>query len=539
MGLATRRGGLQGTCARWGLYFLTLAISLTARAVDIELQRGAYMTRAAGCADCHTTNSNQPFAGGYRVETPFGHFFGPNITPDPTTGIGGWSEADFRLALRDGVDRHQKFLYPAFPFRSYTKMTDEDIRAIYRYMMSVDPVRRGNLEHELRFPFNQRNALFVWRNLFFRDRNQNFLGLGPQDDFGFMPIRDDERTETLTRHIDELKIRIGRGAMIPAPHRSPEWNRGAYLVEAVTHCTECHTPRNQMGGLKVSKWMAGTIDSINNVVIPNITPDRDTGLASWRKTDWIRFLESGMTPKNSSVGTEMAEVVKNTSTLTHFDRAAMADYLMSLPAVRNRLSKSYNDIPESRFVLSEIASSTPSTSPLPAATSALVQQCTQCHAGRSSDNDAKPLLDGQGDAYLILQLKRYLVQERRDPKGEMNDAVLALSSDDIRDVARYFAAKPMPVNDRTPTFRERNLIERGRKLAEVSCVNCHMNSENNNRPINAFVPALAGQSKQYLIKRMHYFASKEGASSPLMHQLAKKLNEADVENLALYFNFQK
>jgi mono/diheme cytochrome c family protein len=267
---------------------------------------GEYLTRAAGCTDCHTVTPERAFAGGLHIETPFGVFVTPNITPDKATGIGSWTFEDFQRALRDGVSPSGALYYPAFPYRSYSKMTDADMRKIWNYLTARPALTVSNSSNRLSFPFDQRWLLRVWRALFLR---------GPSGD-----------------HARDIKV--ARGPFVPDPERTRSWNRGAYLVEALLHCAECHTPRNRLGAPEVSLWMAGSDVPIGAERAPNITPDRFTGTGAWTIADWTRFLASGIDPRGNFPGGEMAQVVQNTSALTEADRAAVVEYLMTLKPIR-------------------------------------------------------------------------------------------------------------------------------------------------------------------------------------------------------------
>ena len=266
-------------------------------AADAVMRQGEYLFRAAGCANCHTDEKNKgdPLAGGRALKTPFGTFYSPNITPDPETGIGRWSEADFVRALREGIDDEGKHLYPAFPYTSYTQFTDTDLRAIKTYLFSQKPVRQVNKEHELPWYLRSRASLSIWKMLFFKP-----------------------------------------GAFQPQPDQSAAWNRGAYLVTAVAHCGECHTPRNFLGGFKKSRRFAGNPDGVDGADTPNITPDKKTGIGKWSQSDLVEYLETGAMPDGDYAGDAMAEVIDNSlSHLTKDDRKAIAVYVMSLPSVES------------------------------------------------------------------------------------------------------------------------------------------------------------------------------------------------------------
>jgi mono/diheme cytochrome c family protein len=279
---------------------LTAAIMLlTAPAAAVEpdaVARGAYLANAAGCEACHTDREHggQPYAGGRALATPFGTFYSPNITPDPATGIGRWSDAQFLRALHEGVRPDGANYFPVFPYPSFTKITDADAWAIKAYLFSLPAVRQANRSHDVSFPFSWQFLQNGWKLLFF----------------------------------DE-------GRFQPASERSAAYNRGAYLVTALAHCGECHTPRNWFGATEPDRFLAGNPNGPDGKRVPNITPDSKTGIGNWTEDDIIGVLTDGHTPDFDEVGGAMAEVVKNTARLTEEDRAAIAVYLKSLPAIRS------------------------------------------------------------------------------------------------------------------------------------------------------------------------------------------------------------
>jgi mono/diheme cytochrome c family protein len=261
------------------------------------IARGAYLANAADCEACHTDREHggQPYAGGRALATPFGTFYSPNITPDPQTGISRWSDEQFLRALRDGVHSDGANYLPVFPYPSFTKVTDADARAIKAYLFSVPAVRQANRTHDVSFPLSWRFLQDGWKLLFFSP-----------------------------------------GPFRPAPNRSEAYNRGAYLVTALAHCGECHTPRNWFGATKPDRFLAGNPDGPDGKKVPNITPDRKTGIGNWSEDDIIGVLIDGHTPDFDKVGGAMAEVVKSTARLTEEDRRAIAVYLKSLPAIRSK-----------------------------------------------------------------------------------------------------------------------------------------------------------------------------------------------------------
>lgn len=261
---------------------------------DQLLSRGEYMYRAAGCAGCHSdvANGGLENAGGVAIESPFGVFYGPNITPDRQHGIGGWSEADFTRALRYGVSPSGQHYYPAFPYTSYTRIADGDIRALWAYLRSRPAVARRNRPHDVAWYIRFRPALALWKRRYFTP-----------------------------------------GTFAPDPGRSPRLNRGAYLA-AAAHCVECHTPRDIFGGLKRDLYYAGAKDAEG--IIPNITPAKKTGIGGWSEEELAKYLGTGRTPDGDSAGDLMADVIDDgLRYLTDADRRAIAAYILSLPAIEH------------------------------------------------------------------------------------------------------------------------------------------------------------------------------------------------------------
>jgi len=255
------------------------------------VERGEYLTRAADCVVCHTPKDGAPFAGGVAFVLPFGTLYSTNITPDAETGIGNYSDAEFLDAVHKGVGRGKTRLYPAMPYASYTYMTDADALAIKAYLFSLKPVHASAPHNTLRFPFNQRGLMGVWSALF--DSDKRFR---------------------------------------PHAERGPEWNRGAYLVEALGHCGECHTPRNIFQALNTRKQFAGTVQAGWRAY--NITPDRNSGLGAWSDADLVHYLSLGHADGHGTAAGPMGEVVDDSlSKLTPGDITAMVAYLRSVPAV--------------------------------------------------------------------------------------------------------------------------------------------------------------------------------------------------------------
>ncbi|MFA5123806.1 c-type cytochrome, partial [Zavarzinia sp.] len=247
---------------------LLLAAAGPAAADDEAVTRGAYLVRAGGCMACHTAKGGTPFAGGRAMATPFGTFYTPNLTPDAETGIGKWSDADFLRALQQGVSPTGEHYFPVFPFPSYTKAAAADLLAIKAYLFSLAPVHAPRKENEIAFPFSIRALQAGWKLLFFRP-----------------------------------------GEFRPRASQSPVINRGAYLVTALGHCGECHTPRNPAGGTLIGLALAGNADGPDREFVPNITPDAETGIGNWSAGEIAELLASGTKPDFDNVQGSMAEVV--------------------------------------------------------------------------------------------------------------------------------------------------------------------------------------------------------------------------------------
>jgi mono/diheme cytochrome c family protein len=254
-----------------------------------DFKRGQYLAKVGGCVGCHTEEKQGavPFAGGRALKTPFGTFYGPNITPDQQAGVGRWSEADFLKAMRFGVRPDGAHYFPAFPYPSFTKSTDPDLKDLWAYLRRLPPSARASRPHDLRFPFGFRFLLWGWKWFFFKP-----------------------------------------GPFAPEPSRSASLNRGAYLVDALGHCGECHTPRNFLGGPKKSRYLAGGKLPVGGYA-PNLTPTR---LKKVSDKDLKEFLQSGQTPDGDVVAETMGEVIRETtSQLASPDLDALIAYLRSLP----------------------------------------------------------------------------------------------------------------------------------------------------------------------------------------------------------------
>ena len=280
---------------RVGTVLLLLALTQAAPAIGEEdaVERGEYLVRAGGCFSCHTAAGGQQLAGGRALATPFGTFYSPNITPDPETGIGRWTDAQFLRALREGVRPDGANYFPVFPYPSFTGITDGDVLAIKAYLFSLPAVRQHNRPHDVAFPFSWRFLQTGWKLLFFTP-----------------------------------------GPFQPAPERSAAYNRGAYLVTALGHCGECHTPRNFLGAVRSDQRLAGTPVGPDSQTVPNITPDPNTGIGKWEKDDLVQLLKTGTTPEQSKVKGAMRETIQDgLKYLSDDDLEAIANYLLAQPAI--------------------------------------------------------------------------------------------------------------------------------------------------------------------------------------------------------------
>jgi mono/diheme cytochrome c family protein len=276
----------------WWLSAPVGAAAGTAPARVPDLANGQVMFNAGGCASCHAV-PDQPdrlrLGGGVAIKSPFGTFYAPNISSDPTDGIGKWSEAEFVNAVMHGVSPDGQHYFPAFPYTSYQHARREDVLDLFAYLKTLPAVAGKVRDHDVRFPFNIRRNVGIWKFLFMDGK-----------------------------------------PFVADSAKSPQWNRGAYLVNSFGHCAECHSPRNALGGITAAQRFAGGPNPEGEGWVPNIT---QKGLGEWSAKDIAYFLKTGELPDGDSVGGAMTRVIKNTSQLPDDDLAAMADYLKSLPPV--------------------------------------------------------------------------------------------------------------------------------------------------------------------------------------------------------------
>jgi mono/diheme cytochrome c family protein len=287
-----------GAAAFW---FLTAPISMPASALGAhtpDLGNGKTMFVAGGCSSCHAVPKQADptkLGGGLGLRSPFDTFYVPNISSDPTDGIGSWSEAQFVTAMTKGTSPDGSHLFPAFPYTSYQRMRIGDLRDLFAYLKTLPPVAGKIRDHDVPFPFNIRQMVGGWKLLFLDG--------------------------------DTFKS---------DPAQSAQWNRGAYLDNGPGHCAECHSPRNFLGAVIAGKRFTGGPSPDGQGGVPNITQFK---LKDWSLDDIEEVLETGNTPDADRVGGSMVEVVRNTSQLSKADRAAMALYIKSLPPVQGVVPK--------------------------------------------------------------------------------------------------------------------------------------------------------------------------------------------------------
>ena len=324
------------------------------------LARGAYLVRIGACMGCHTAAGGQVLAGGGEVRTSFGNFFAPNLTPDAETGIGAWSVKDFRKAMRHGVAPGGLLLYPAFPYEQYTFLTDGDIDAIYHYLQSIPAIQHRTPPHRLRFPYGTQIALAAWRGLYFRP------ALEP----------------------------TALGNAKPEQKNGAASESGQYLVQAVTHCAACHSPRNGLGALGGGQRLDGGWMAVEGWQAPSLLDSHEAGVQQWSVSDVVQFLRTGHTAGGATASGPMADAVFwSTQYLTERDAAAIAVYLKDLPDAVEDLQP---QLKTSKNIAAHVGNSRVVT--------LYEQYCAACHGVRG---------EGQLPAYPPLAGNRAVV--RADP----------------------------------------------------------------------------------------------------------------------------
>ena len=347
-----KRSGKPALAAAAALLIAGSVVGRAARAAESDpdlIKRGEYLSRAGDCVACHTAPGGKPFAGNLGLEMPIGTIYTPNLTPDKATGIGNWTDDQFYKAMHEGIGVKGEYLYPAFPFPWYTKVTRDDALAIKAYLFSLEPVSSERKKEKIAFPFNVREALLTWRTAFFKP-----------------------------------------GEFVPDPAKSPELNRGAYLVEGLGHCGECHNGNNLLGASDLSGRLKG--GEIQGWYAPNITSDGKEGVGSWSTDELVAFLHDGSAPGRGVALGPMKETVDHSlHYLSNDDLRAMAAYLKSFSGK------------ESYKPLDEAQAQTVGT----AGAGLYLSNCASCHG-----------LDGKGQAGMI-------------PALAGNGAVLARGPQDV------------------------------------------------------------------------------------------------------------
>lgn len=311
-----------------GALLLLLACRAAAAAVDRqdygEIARGRYLAIASDCAACHTAPGGKPYAGGRPIETPFGTLLAPNLTPDRATGIGAWSDDEFVGALLDGTGHGGEHLYPAMPYTYYTRMSREDALAIRAFLATLDPVENDVKSNQLPFPFNIRAGMTVWDALYFTP-----------------------------------------GRFKPVAGKSPQWNRGAYLVEGPAHCGMCHTAKNFLGGDKTSAALQGGV--LQGWLAPDVKGDPRQGLQSWTAADVATYLKTGHNRFTAATGPMSEVITDSTSQMSDADLEAIAVYLK-----------------DEKSGTAPAAPAAPDEKTMQAGRAIYVDACAACHAGNGA-----------------------------------------------------------------------------------------------------------------------------------------------------------
>jgi mono/diheme cytochrome c family protein len=290
--------------------------------------RGQYLAAMGDCAGCHSVRGGEEYAGGLEIATPFGSLYTPNITPDKAHGIGHWTGDDFWQALHEGKGKKGEYLYPAFPYTNYTKVTREDSDALYAYLMTLAPVAVASRHHELRFPYNQRELLAGWRTLYF-----------------------------------------SAGEYKNDPAKSAEWNRGAYIVEGLGHCNACHATRNMLGAVAKADDYSGGLIPLQNWYAPSLSSSREAGLGDWETKEIVELLRTGISPRGAATGPMAVVVQHSLQEMTQVDLTAMATYLKAQSEVK----------PDEPWIAPHSASKAEVGALLQAGAKIYQDRCASCH----------------------------------------------------------------------------------------------------------------------------------------------------------------
>jgi mono/diheme cytochrome c family protein len=371
-------------------FFLCTALAYGAARAEPSAEMIAYgkaLTEAGDCASCHTADPAKPFAGGKRIETPFGGIYSANLTPDSDTGIGAWSDQDFHGALRYGKDPDGSYYYPAFPYPYFTKLTRDDLLAIRAYLATLTPFQNEPPPPDLRWPLNYRVLMRLWNLLFFKP-----------------------------------------GILEPDQQKSTQWNRGRYLVEGVAHCGVCHTPKNIFGADKRARAFGG--GRVLGWFAPRLDGAERSGLKSWSVDDIVEYLQSGRNAKSHADGLMAEVIVNSTSKMSDADVRAIAVYLKDLPA----------GAPEA-------AVTPPSAAEMKAGSEIYAHACVSCHEtdGSGAPRIYPPLpgnanlqsADPSSTLRIILDGAQTVTTPRAPNAGSMPAYAKQLSDQQVADVTNY------------------------------------------------------------------------------------------------------
>ncbi|MGY3038784.1 mono/diheme cytochrome c family protein [Rhodanobacter sp. TND4EL1] len=377
---------LAGFAGATGLGAWATDAARTSAGPQVSVERGRYLVQAGDCMACHTADGGAPFAGGRAVPTPFGIIYSTNITPDRSTGIGSWSEEDFHRAMHEGISRDGHHLYPAFPYPWFTRISRDDVRDIKAYLDTRQPVHQANRQNKLPWPFSMRGVMAVWNGLY-----------------------------------------LDKGSYRSDPAKSPQWNRGAYLVEGVGHCSACHGDKNFAGSVDKNHPLDGGY--AENQFAPALTGDTRDGLGAWSEQDIVDYLGKGYNARAAAAG-PMSEVVQqSTQYLSEPDRRAIAIYLKGFNTTNSQTGSAVdkNALQEGAAVYTD--------------------NCEGCHlrAGSGQAQSFPPLKDSsavqaeQPDTLVAVILEGGRIPAtKHDPTGLVMPAFNERLSDaDVADVATY------------------------------------------------------------------------------------------------------
>ena len=379
---------------------LPFALQSPAQAADDALvQRGAYLAKVGDCVACHTAPRGKPFAGGLPMTTPMGRIYTTNITPDPDTGIGRYTEVDFAHALREGVAKDGHNLYPAMPYPSYAKVNDDDVRALYAFFMSgVAPVKQENRASDIPWPLNMRWPLQLWNVVF-----------------------------------------LDKGVYQHKPGKDVAWNRGAYLIQGLGHCGSCHTPRGIALQEKAldesgSAYLSGAV--LDGWFAANLTGEHNVGLGRWSDAELTAFLKTGANAHASAFGSMSSVINNSTQAMSDTDIAAMTTYLKSLPAAGGTGAPPYSyDAQATKVSLTRPAND--------AGARVYTAYCMHCHG-----------VDGRGFAPLLAPLAGNPNVLEHDPSSLIN-----VTLNGTEDLVIQGIPAPYPMPKYAPVLNDRQIAD--------------------------------------------------------------------------------